>query len=798
MFKRVILSICILVVYLPVQAQVKSLLILDLETELPVEKAFVEIFYKGKQRAYVTDNLGKVPLKDQERFDSVRVSHASYESVTVGKSSLLAAGLTIPLLRKDDLLPTFTFRGLPDSEDIERQSNKTVRITARDITFQNPQTSADVLGLTKQVFIQKSQMGGGSPMLRGFAANNVLLVVDGVRMNTAIFRDGNIHNIISLDPNIISKSEVIFGPGSVLYGSDALGGVFTFETKTPEIKPDRYYDGDVMLRGASANRENSWHVNLSYGLDKWAAMTSVSLNNYGDLIMGTNGPDELLRRIYNQNDGFGDSIVENPNPREQLYTGYSQFAFNQKIRFKPNSKNDFIAHFGYSTTSPIPRYDRLIQTRNGQLRFGEWQYAPQNWMQANLRYKRLIDSKVSDKMAITLAYQNMKEGRVTRNLYSSELVSRDENVHAYSLNIDFDKDLGKWDWLYGAEAVWNDVISTSFGEELEEDTSFTVPTRYPNGSSWYSAALYQKIMYTKGTWKFNAGLRYSMTGLSANFQNSFFSFPFERIELNNDALNGSLGLTKDISKAVQLTWNAATGFRSPNIDDVGKIFDSEPDKVTVPNPNLRPEFTYSSEIGLKLEKEAWGVQAFAYYTWIQDVIERADFTLNGQDSILFDGVISQVQALQNLESGQIYGLELQGYFEFNDNLEIRAFYNIVQGNNSAGNPIRHVSPNFGNAQLNYKFRRFKASFYCDFQGSLDFEEMSPSERGKTHIYVKDPNGNPYVMSWYTLNLKTTYVFSSALRLNIGLENILNQRYIAYSSGIASPGRNFILSIRSNF
>ena len=235
MFKKVFLSISILFVFLQAHAQVKSLLIIDLETELPIEKAFVEIFFEGRQRAYVTDNLGKVPLKDQERFDSVRVSHATYQSTTVSKSNLLDAGLTISLVRKDDVLPMFTFRGIPDSENTERQSNKTVRINARDITFQNPQTSADVLGLTKQVFIQKSQMGGGSPMIRGFAANNVLLVVDGVRMNTAIFRDGNIHNIISLDPNIISNSEVIFGPGSVLYGSDALGGVFTFQTKTPEI-----------------------------------------------------------------------------------------------------------------------------------------------------------------------------------------------------------------------------------------------------------------------------------------------------------------------------------------------------------------------------------------------------------------------------------------------------------------------------------------------------------------------------------------------------------------------------------
>jgi hemoglobin/transferrin/lactoferrin receptor protein len=107
-------------------------------------------------------------------------------------------------------------------QNLREVSSRVTKVGAQQIQFQNPQTAADLLGLSNQVFIQKSQLGGGSPMIRGFATNRVLLVVDGVRMNNAIFRSGNLQNVISLDANAIEETEVIFGPGSVMYGSDAI------------------------------------------------------------------------------------------------------------------------------------------------------------------------------------------------------------------------------------------------------------------------------------------------------------------------------------------------------------------------------------------------------------------------------------------------------------------------------------------------------------------------------------------------------------------------------------------------
>lgn len=132
-------------------------------------------------------------------------------------------------------------------------------ISSKDIALQNPQTAADLLALSGKVFIQKSQQGGGSPMIRGFATNRLLYTVDGVRMNTAIFRAGNIQNVISLDPFAVERTEVLFGPSSVSYGSDAIGGVMSFQTLTPQLSltEDELVTGKAVMRYSSANNEKT-------------------------------------------------------------------------------------------------------------------------------------------------------------------------------------------------------------------------------------------------------------------------------------------------------------------------------------------------------------------------------------------------------------------------------------------------------------------------------------------------------------------------------------------------------------
>ena len=143
--------------------------------------------------------------------------------------------------------------------------NMIEKVNLRDARLRNPQTTADLLGQIGSVFIQKSQLGGGSPMIRGFATNRVLMVVDGVRMNNAIYRSGNLQNIISIDPLTLEGAEVVFGPGSLIYGSDAIGGVMDFHTITPAFAESKklQFKGSSTLRYATANKENTFHTDFN-------------------------------------------------------------------------------------------------------------------------------------------------------------------------------------------------------------------------------------------------------------------------------------------------------------------------------------------------------------------------------------------------------------------------------------------------------------------------------------------------------------------------------------------------------
>ncbi|MCB0734339.1 MAG: TonB-dependent receptor [Bacteroidetes bacterium] len=777
----------------------QQLLVMDASDDQPISEVQVVIHHPLRTSILVTSSLGTIKSPYLLQFDSLEISRVGYLPVGIGYADVVKQDYTIYLTPQTSVFEPVEIRGMVDSEEGHDPPIRIERIRPAEIRFQNPQTSADMVGMNGRLFIQKSQMGGGSPMIRGFAANNVLIVVDGVRMNNAIFRQGNLQNIITIDPLMIRETEVFYGPGSVIYGSDALGGVMSFQTLNPEIRDSGYYKGNIMLRTSSANKENSWHVDLSYGKGAFADLSSISLNNYSNLKMGNNGPEEYTRPFYSEFDGFNDSVVLSDDPNVQYFSGYTQINVNQKLRYKPNDRNDLIFHFGFTTSSPIPRYDRLIQTRNGNLRYGDWFYGSQKWLQSNLRYKlNFREGGLADKMVITAAYQKFQESRNDRELYSKYMNIRTEDVKAYTLNADFDRKLGSWDLMYGLEAVFNRVFSDAYQTHLDTGNQLPISTRYPDGSSWYTGGAYFSLQReASNRMSYSIGARYSWMGLDATFQQSFI--PFTKVQLRKSALNGSLGVSYKMNQHVRVFANASSGFRAPNIDDIGKLFEAEEGKIVVPNPNLLPEYSYSSEAGLNLE---WGktlqLQLSGYYTVVDNIIIRDNFTLDGQDSLMFEGNLLRIQALQNSDYGTIYGGEIQARWRLTAFAELSTVYNVIAGQTADGDPIRHVTPNFGSTSFTYRYRRFKADLYANYHAELPFERFANSEQGKTYLYAKDANGHPYSPAWQTLNLKTAYFFSESLNVNIGLENLFNVRYRPYSSGISAPGRNLILSIYGRF
>jgi hemoglobin/transferrin/lactoferrin receptor protein len=301
----------------------------------------------------------------------------------------------------------------------------------------------------------------------------------------------------------------------------------------------------------------------------------------------------------------------------------------------------------------------------------------------------------------------------------------------------------------------------------------------------------------------NFGVRYSQFLINAEFDNTFFDFPFNNANINDGSFSGSLGGVLKFNDKFHSFINFSSGFRAPNIDDIGKVFESSADgAVVVPNPNLSSEIAYNGEVGFAGLVGEWFYFDFsAYYTHLDNVMSRRDFLFNGQDSIEYNGNLTLVQAIQNLDEAYIYGIQAGVKLHLWDNFELSSKINYQFGEEKdidGWSPLRHAAPLFGSTRLSWKYQKYHFELNANYNGGLDYDELALSERDKPHLYAKDENGQSFYESWFIINLRTSYAFNDNLSFFIGLDNLFDRRYIAYSSGIVSPGRSINGSIRYSF
>jgi hemoglobin/transferrin/lactoferrin receptor protein len=760
----------------------------------------VEI-YNGPNYLATSLDDGKIKLDTSIIAENTwTLSHPNFYPKTITQKDLRRSATILLVAKTNTFKPVVITPGRRAKLSSEIAS-KVHSISAKKIALLQPQTAADLIGLDNKVYIQKSQQGGGSPMMRGFATSRILLVMDDVRMNTAIFREGNVQNIISIDPFTIESTDIIFGPASQFYGSDAIGGVLSFNTKKPIFSDSDslIYSGNVDLRYGTANAEKTYHVDFGIGAERIASFTSFSFSDFGDLRMGTNGPGEYQRPDYVVYTNTGDSTITNEDKNIQVFSGYKQFNFLQKLSFKLNKYNSLNYGLHFSTTSDIPRYDRLIVRNNAdELVNADWYYGPQRWLMHNLNLKSTKHNALSDSFTVNVAYQNFVESRNDRKVGNVELRVRTEEVDAWSGNIDFQKRLARKIKLsYGAEYIYNLIGSQGQIRNIENGGLKPTSSRYPNGSTWTSAGIYANVTQK---WSIRhsteGGLRVNRVTVGGEFDTSY-NLPNPIFNTANTAVTGSISHLYSVKNG-SIGVVASTAFRSPNIDDMGKVFDRSPNTVIVPNTNLAPEYAYNGELnGTYTFWKKLQLEASLFYTYLNKAISIANSTLNGEDSILYDGTLSQVQTLVNQDYAAIYGTQLSARYKVTDHLEARTGYTILKNTTSNGEPIRHITPNFGGTGLYYTSDKLNLSISSIYNQEFSFDQFAPGEQNDEFLYVKDNNGNPYAPSWVIFNINGSYNLSRKVRLTLGIDNILDKRYRPYSSGITAPGRNLRVAFHAS-
>jgi hemoglobin/transferrin/lactoferrin receptor protein len=683
-------------------------------------------------------------------------------------------------------------------------------ITPAFIQSFNAQNTADLISSSGVVAMQKSQQGGGSPILRGFEASRVLLVIDGVRMNNAIYRAGHLQNIITADNNMLERAEILFGPSSTVYGSDALGGVIHFYTRTPVLaKPeeDKQLSGQAFFRYGSVNNEKASHLDFTLAGEKFGSLTSFTFSDFGDLRMGKKINPALgeafgLRTHYAQRlpDNSGDELVQNADPYVQKFSGYKQFDWLQKFLYQPSDHVSHVFNFQFSNSSNIPRYDRLTDRQGTGLRFAEWYYGPQKRMMTSYQMKADELGTYADGMTATISYQRIEESRYDRRFGNANRSERIENIDVVGLTVDFQKKVASHSLRYGLDGQFNFLKSTAQLRRITTGETFPLSTRYPDGdNTMHLMSVYAThTWHINNLWTLNDGLRLGGSRLRSTFiDKTFFPFPFNEIKQNYLVSSANLGIIYTPT-SWKISLITSTGYRAPNIDDLSKVFDTTPGTVIVPNPDLTAEKTVNADLSVikffgsdvRLEGVVFGTQ---YY----DALVVLPFTFDGQPVIDFNGSPSQVMATQNKGRAYLYGYSLQVRAELAEHFVLSATHNYTHGRvkNEAGpeTPLDHIPPAFGRVGLQYNRGPFKSEVFCNFSGWKRLRNYSTS--GEDNLQYATPKGMP---SWYTINLRTGYRLTKTFTLQAGVDNLLDLQYRMFASGIHSSGRNIFGTLRVNF
>ena len=717
-------------------------------------------------------------------------------------------------LEGDDSLKIYNFNEAVISVNKETELVKTVPsevfiLKQKDIEKINTFNTADLL-FANGIQVQKSQMGGGSPVIRGFEASRIVLVVDGVRLNNLIYRTGHLQDIVKTDVNSLERIEVLFGPASNRYGSDALGGVIHLFTKKPKLSVDSVILFNLSAATAynSACNGFSGHLDFNVGKRRFASFSSFSYNRFGDLRSGRN-QNPFYESAYGERNFYAgltqdgqDTVLSNSNPMLQIGSGYSQYDIVQKFIFRQLDKLTHGLNLQLSNSTNVPRYDRLtdLSAASG-LKFAEWFYGPQTRLLVAYDLNYQNPNLFFESLHFGLNYQYLVESRHTRNFANDFLNSRIEYVHVIASNLDFKKTLSRHELRFGFDIQVNMLKSTAFKTNIFTDTTARISSRYPDGKN----NLNHFALYFSHTWKINEqltlvdGLRLGYSTLFSAILNNdiMFNLPYSQISQQTPVYSGSAGLVYTLRDELKLSAMLSSGFRVPNVDDLSKIFESAPGAVIVPNRNLRPEKTISYELGISnIFAKRFKLESSIYYSDFFDIVLVDKFTFDGSDSLIYDGVNSAVFANQNKKAAYIFGFSsrFRGNIAGNFFLNLSANYNYGRiKTDSTAIPLDHIPPLLLRGALSYVGKKFSAEFFSIYNGWKRLKDYFLN--GEDNEQYATPLGMP---AWFTLNLNASYNIHKNIIIQVGIENILDTQYRTFASGINAPGRNFQVAVRAKF
>jgi len=635
-----------------------------------------------------------------------------------------------------------------ESTDFDSPEAITV-INTLQLEQEMPRSTPEALEGATGVFLQKTNHGGGSPFIRGLTGNQNLMMIDGIRLNNATFRYGPNQYLNTVDQLMVERIEVVRGAGSVLYGSDAMGGVVNVISKSPVYSNKGFKaGGNVFVKLMSYDMEKTGRAALNLSGEKIAFTGGFTYKDFGDIEAG------------------GDIGKQTP-------TAYQEYSGDAKLKVKLGGNNELIFAYQYDKQSNVPRYDQII---NG---YTKYHFDPQIRQLAYLRLKTSHQNNWFKQINFTGSFNQSDETRIKQKEGSEKSITENDRVNTFGGSVEVNSYPSEnWYFSSGIE-FYHDIVhsdrTVSEGGEISHERGY-----YPDGATSSSLALYTSQTLDVNSFSFILGGRFNGYVIKASDEE------FGDVDVNPNAFVGSLSTIYHWGEHFNVIASIYSAFRAPNINDLSS-FGTFNYGIEVPNPGLNPEKSLNFELGLKARYERVSASVFFFHCQLTDLIDRVDAQYNGQDSI--DG--EKVYRKENIASAYVQGFETEVQYSLVSWLSVNGNLTYTYGQNETSDePMRRIPPLNGKLGLHYNCK-------CGFWSRLELLSAGDQDR-LSNGDIRDsriPDGG--TPGWNVLNLRTGYNWKW-LEVTAGLNNIFDKAYRTHGSGVDGYGRSVWLAVNLKF
>ncbi len=623
-----------------------------------------------------------------------------------------------------------------------------------------PQTVMDLLRSRPGTYVQQTTPGQGIVVVRGLKGSEVLQLVDGFRLNNAIFRNAPNQYVALVDSQMLRQVEVVRGPMSALHGSDAMGGVVQMLSEEPG-----FTEADWTARG---------RVSTIYGTADDSTLSRLEgAAGYAGLALSGGGTYQSVgeRRI-----GGGETLP---------YTSYSQRAADFKLRADVSPGNEITASVQYSEQPKTPRYDELTpgfgQTQPNSAVFF---FEPQRRDFAQLRWRGSNANALWDNAEAHAGWQILVDDRRTRDFGSLNLDREENRDTTLGLTFQAGKSLRGGHFLtWGADYYDDTVDSSRVRTNITSGVETPRPPRFPDGST-----MTQLGVFAVDDWQANdrldviAGLRLSHvatdlppSGTSAG------------VRVSDQDLSGNLSLAYALREDVRVVANLGRGFRAPNVFDLGTFGDRPGNRFNLPNPDLVSETVTTLDAGVKLDRPSLQGELVGYVSRYSDKVTSV---LTGEVTPSGRLVVQN----RNASRLDLVGIEAGLRGRVLADVEWYASATWTRGDETVAGvetPADRIPPIFGAAGLLWDATpAVTLEAYLEYAGAQD--RYSPRDQVDPRI---EPGGTP---GWVTWNARGAWQASDALSLALRLTNLGDRRYREFGSGLDAPGFDCLVSLDYGF